>query len=107
MVMFCNFLSVAVPPTLNSIVSHSVPASEQGEAMGTIASVNSLMGVAAPLLGTPLLVHTAAQSPGSLLGGLPYFICALVLALAAFIAYRHFISVTSADPNKGNRGKES
>ena len=107
LVMFCNFLSVAVPPTLNSIVSHSVPASEQGEAMGTIASVNSLMGVAAPLLGTPLLVHTAAQSPGSLLGGLPYFICALVLALAAFIAYRHFISVTSADPNKGNRGKES
>ena len=75
--------------------------------MGTIASVNSLMGVAAPLLGTPLLVNTAAQSPGSLLGGLPYFICALVLALAAFIAYRHFISVTSADPNKGNRGKES
>ena len=107
LVMFCNFLFVAVPPTLNSIVSHSVPASEQGEAMGTIASVNSLMGVAAPLLGTPLLVHTAAQSPGSLLGGLPYFICALVLALAAFIAYRHFISVTSADPNKGNRGKES
>ena len=107
LVMFCYFLSVAVPPPLNSIVSHSVPASEQGEAMGTIASVNSLMGVAAPLLGTPLLVHTAAQSPGSLLGGLPYFICALVLALAAFIAYRHFISVTSADPNKGNRGKES
>ena len=82
LVMLCNFLSIAVPPTLNSIVSHSVPASEQGEAMGTISSVNSLMGVAAPLLGTPLLVHTAAQSPGSMLGGLPYFICALVLALA-------------------------
>ena len=107
LVMLCNFLSIAVPPTLNSIVSHSVPASEQGEAMGTISSVNSLMGVAAPLLGTPLLVHTAAQSPGSMLGGLPYFICALVLALAAFIASRHFTSVTTADPNKGNRGKES
>ena len=99
--MLCNFLSIAVPPTLNSIVSHSVPASEQGEAMGTISSVNSLMGVAAPLLGTPLLVHTAAQSPGSMLGGLP-----LVLALAAFIASRHFTSVTTADPNKGNGDKE-
>jgi len=65
-----------------------------------------LMGVAAPLLGTPLLVHTAAQSPGSMLGGLPYFICALVLALAAFIASRHFTSVTTADPNKGNGDKE-
>lgn len=106
LVMLCNFLSIAVPPTLNSIVSHSVPASEQGEAMGTISSVNSLMGVAAPLLGTPLLVHTAAQSPGSMLGGLPYFICALVLALAAFIASRHFTSVTTADPNKGNGDKE-
>lgn len=106
LVMLCNFLSIAVPPTLNSIVSHSVPPSEQGEAMGTISSVNSLMGVAAPLLGTPLLVHTAAQSPGSMLGGLPYFICALVLALAAFIASRHFTSVTTADPNKGNGDKE-
>ena len=54
----------------------------------------------------PFSPHGGAE-PGSLLGGLPYFICALVLALAAFIAYRHFISVTSADPNKGNRGKES
>ena len=82
------------------------PLTYLGEAMGTISSVNSLMGVAAPLLGTPLLVHTAAQSPGSMLGGLPYFICALVLALAAFIASRHFTSVTTADPNKGNGDKE-
>ena len=36
----------------------------------------------------------------------PYFICALVLALAAFIASRHFTSVTTADPNKGNGDKE-
>lgn len=105
-IMLCNFLSVAVSPTLNSIVSHSVPAREQGEAMGTIASVNSLMGVAAPLLGTPLLVHTAAQSPESLLGGLPYFICSFVLAAATVIAFRHFNSVTTLGPNKGIDSKE-
>lgn len=89
-VIFLNFISFAVPPTLNSIVSHSVDADQQGAAMGTIASLNSLMGVAAPLLGTPLLVHTAAQQQNSMLGGMPYFICSLLLAFAALLAAKHF-----------------
>lgn len=89
-VILLNFLSFAVPPTLNSLVSHAVPADEQGTAMGTIASLNSLMGVLAPMLGTPLLVHTAAQQQNALLGGMPYFICAVLLALAAILAAQHF-----------------
>lgn len=92
LIIVLNFLSVAVTPTLNGIVSEEVPAADQGRALGAVSALGSLMGVLAPLLGTPLLVHTSHMAPGSVLGGLPYIICSGLLLLAALIAFLHFRS---------------
>ncbi|WP_289187510.1 MFS transporter [uncultured Parasutterella sp.] len=92
LIIVLNFLSVAVTPTLNGIVSEEVPSADQGRALGAVSALGSLMGVLAPLLGTPLLVHTSHMAPGSVLGGLPYIICSGLLLLAALIASLHFRS---------------
>ena len=59
LIIVLNFLSMAVTPTLNGIVSEEVPSADQGRALGAVSALGSLMGVLAPLLGTPLLVHTS------------------------------------------------
>lgn len=92
LIIVLNFLSVAVTPTLNGIVSEEVPSADQGRALGAVSALGSLMGVLAPLLGTPLLAHTSHMAPGSVLGGLPYIICSGLLLLAALIASLHFRS---------------
>ncbi len=92
LIIVLNFLSMAVTPTLNGIVSEEVPSADQGRALGAVSALGSLMGVLAPLLGTPLLVHTSHMAPGSVLGGLPYIICSGLLLLAALIASLHFRS---------------
>lgn len=92
LIIVLNVLSVAVTPTLNGIVSEEVPSADQGRALGAVSALGSLMGVLAPLLGTPLLVHTSHMAPGSVLGGLPYIICSGLLLLAALIASLHFRS---------------
>lgn len=92
LIIVLNFLSVAVTPTLNGIVSEEVPSADQGRALGAVSALGSLMGVLAPFLGTPLLVHTSHMAPGSVLGGLPYIICSGLLLLAALIASLHFRS---------------
>ena len=92
LIIVLNFLSVAVTPTLNGIVSEEVPSADQGRALGAVSALGSLMGVLAPLLGTPLLVHSSHMAPGSVLGGLPYIICSGLLLLAALIASLHFRS---------------
>jgi DHA1 family tetracycline resistance protein-like MFS transporter len=44
-------------PALNSIMSKQVPASEQGELQGAVASVGSLTSIAAPLMMTNLFAY--------------------------------------------------
>ena len=44
-------------PALNSIMSKQVPASEQGELQGAVASVGSLISIVAPLLMTNLFAY--------------------------------------------------
>ncbi len=95
-IIFLNFMSVAVPPTLNGMVSENISANDQGISLGAISSLNSLIGVIAPLIGTPLLVHTVHQDPQSMLSGLVYFICAGLLLMAFFIALVQFRSLGSS-----------
>lgn len=92
-IIFLNFMFVAVPPTLNGMVSENINANDQGISLGAISSLNSLIGVIAPLIGTPLLVHTVHQDPQSMLSGLVYFICAGLLLIAFFIALIQFRSL--------------
>ncbi len=85
-VLFCFFtVSGAVSPLLTSLISRRTPMTKQGKTIGALTSLNSLTGVFAPILGTPLLMATAKHQK-DFLGGLPYFACALLL-LSALILF--------------------
>lgn len=89
-IILLNFLSVAVAPTLSGKISRSVDPHEQGITMGAVTALNSIMGILAPLIGTPLLIHTVHQNDESILAGLIYFICGILMLVGSAIAARHF-----------------
>ena len=71
-------LSGVAGPALNSIMTKQVPANEQGELQGVMASVGSLTSIAAPVIMTSLFAYfTSARAP-------IYFAGASFLAAALF-----------------------
>ena len=78
-------------PALNAIISHLVPADEQGELQGAIASINSLMSFASPVMMTSLFAwFTGPNAPvyfpgASFLAASLAELIALILFAAAFI----------------------
>ena len=83
----CTYaISATVSPVITSAVSRLTDARDQGQNIGALNSLVSLMSALAPLLGTPLLgfvIH--GNSPLQL--GAPYFAASLLmlLALALFL----------------------
>ena len=72
-------------------------ATTQGQTMGAVTSLNSLMAVLAPLISAPLLGPVAHLPPGDWRIGAPFYFCALLqgAALAAGL-WRHFRRVAIA-----------
>jgi MFS transporter, DHA1 family, tetracycline resistance protein len=85
-----NALGSLAGPALQGIISKSVDPREQGVTMGSLTSINSLMGVIAPLIGTPLLSFVAHYPPTDLRAGVTFFVAAIAQACALGLAYRHF-----------------
>ena len=85
-----NFISFAVGPALQSIVSNAVGPREQGVTMGALSSINSIMFVIAPSIGTPLLAQVSQLPPSDWRVGITFFVCALLQGIALFVARRHF-----------------
>ncbi len=83
-------LGGAAPAAMQSIVSNAAGAREQGQTMGSVASLNSLMAVVAPVFGTALLGLVSHRPQGDVWIGLPFFFCAAVQAAAAVLAIRFF-----------------
>jgi DHA1 family tetracycline resistance protein-like MFS transporter len=75
---------------LQSIVSNAADARTQGQTMGSVSSLNSLMAVLAPIVGLELLRWVAHRPPGDWLIGLPYFVCAALQLVAVAIAIQVF-----------------
>ena len=89
-VIFANLLGAAVSATLQSLVSGAADANEQGQTMGAISSLGSLMAVIAPLFGAPLLGLVAHLPPSDWRVGAPMFFCAALQAVALALALVHF-----------------
>lgn len=89
-VIFANLLGFAVAPALNAIVSKAADPREQGLAMGALSSLSSLMAVIAPLLGAPLLAAVSHLPAGDWRIGAPFFMSALLQAIALALAARYF-----------------
>ena len=85
-----NFLSFAAGPALQAVVSNAVGPTEQGVTMGALNSIQSIMFVIAPAIGTPLLAQVARLPPTDWRVGTTFFVSAILQAVALFLARRHF-----------------
>jgi DHA1 family tetracycline resistance protein-like MFS transporter len=74
-------------PAIQSVVTRSVGADEQGSVQGAFASVQSLTFIFAPLIGADLFgLFTAGETGPSLIAGIPFFFGAGCLVLGGLIA---------------------
>jgi DHA1 family tetracycline resistance protein-like MFS transporter len=85
-----NFISFAAGPALQGIVSNAVGAREQGVTMGALNSIQSIMFVVAPAIGTPLLAQVSQLPASDWRVGVTFFVSAALQVVALFLARRHF-----------------
>jgi DHA1 family tetracycline resistance protein-like MFS transporter len=90
-VIFVNVLGFAAPAAMQSIVSNAADPRTQGRTMGAVAGLNSLMAVAAPMIGPPMLGFVSHLPHGDWRIGAPYYFCAALQAAATLLTARHFI----------------
>jgi DHA1 family tetracycline resistance protein-like MFS transporter len=89
-IIFGNFLSFAAGPALQAVVSNAIDPSEQGVTMGALNSINSIMFVVAPSIGTPLLAQVGHLPPSDWRVGITFFVSAALQVIAFWLARRHF-----------------
>lgn len=89
-VIVCNLLGNTVSAALQSLVSSAATGSQQGQTLGAVSGLNSLMAVLAPALGTPLLSAVSHLPAGDWRIGAPMYFCAALQALALALAVAHF-----------------
>ena len=89
-VIFFNLLGATVTASIQSIISAAADPRSQGQAMGAVGGLNSLMAVLAPLFGAPLLAMVSHLPPGDWRIGTPFYFCAALQATALVLAVLHF-----------------
>jgi DHA1 family tetracycline resistance protein-like MFS transporter len=85
-----NLLGNTIGAALQSLVSSAASGSEQGQTLGAISALNSLMAVLAPVLATSLLAAVSDLPRGDWRIGAPMYFCAALQALALLLAVLHF-----------------
>jgi DHA1 family tetracycline resistance protein-like MFS transporter len=89
-VIALGLLGGAAQAAMNSIVSNAADERMQGQTMGSVSSLSSLMAVVAPIVGLELLRWVSHFEPGHWLIGLPLFVCAALQLAAAVVAITFF-----------------
>jgi DHA1 family tetracycline resistance protein-like MFS transporter len=89
-VIFVNLLGATVAASIQSIISGAADARSQGQALGAVGGLNSLMAVLAPAIGAPLLAAVSHLPPGDWRIGAPFYFCAVLQAAALVLAVMHF-----------------
>lgn len=89
-IILMNLLGTTVTATIQSIISSATDARSQGQSMGAVSSLNSLMAVFAPALGAPLLAMVSHFPKGDWRIGTPFYFCAVLQGAALGLAVRHF-----------------
>ncbi|MGE5714068.1 MAG: TCR/Tet family MFS transporter [Betaproteobacteria bacterium] len=89
-IIFANLLAFGIGPALHAIISKAADPKEQGLAMGSLSSMNSLLAAVAPLLGAPLLAEASHFPAGDWRIGAPFFMSAALSLTALVLAVIHF-----------------
>ncbi|XXY45521.1 TCR/Tet family MFS transporter [Sorangium sp. So ce269] len=77
-------------PAAQALLSREVGPSEQGELQGSLASLQSLISIVAPLLGTSLIARFASPTATPYIPGAAFFAAAGCCALGLLLALRLF-----------------
>ena len=89
-VIFFNVLGFCAQAAIQSLVSNAADPRTQGQTMGAVASLNSLMAVIAPVIGAPLLGVVSHLPQGDWRIGAPFYFCAVLQGTALILAWVHF-----------------
>lgn len=89
-VVVANIFGVTVAASVNSLISSAADSRSQGQTLGAVNSLSSLMAVVAPVLGAPLLGMVSHLPQGDWRIGAPFYFCAVLQAGSLFMAIRHF-----------------
>ena len=89
-VILANVLGAAVAASLQGLVSAAADERTQGQTMGAVSSLNSLMAVIAPVFAAPLMATVSHLPKTDWRVGAPMFFCAALQALALLLAVAHF-----------------
>jgi DHA1 family tetracycline resistance protein-like MFS transporter len=85
-----NLIGAGGAAAIQSLISNAAGGNNQGETMGSLASLNSLMAVISPVLGASLLGVVSDRPPGDWLIGLPFYFCSALVLVATLLAVAHF-----------------
>ena len=85
-----NLLGATVTASIQSIISRAADSGNQGQTLGAVSSLNSLMAVVAPVIGAPLLGMVSHLPRGDWRMGAPFYFCAALQAAALVLAVVHF-----------------
>ena len=85
-----NILGGGAAAVIQGLVSNAADARSQGQTMGSVAALNSLMAVIAPLVSAPLLGMVSHLPAGDWRIGLPFYFCAAMQLIGTLIAVQHF-----------------
>lgn len=97
-VIALNLLGFTVTAAMQSIVSNAANAKEQGQTMGAVASLTSLMAVIGPVLGAPLMGAVSHLPRDDWRVGAPFYFCAALQLVSMIVATRHFRRHPAAAP---------
>ena len=89
-VIAVNLFGFTVTATVQSMISSAADARSQGQTLGAVSSLNSLMAVVAPALGAPLLGLVSHLPRGDWRIGAPLYFCAALQAAALCLAIVYF-----------------
>lgn len=87
-----NLFGFMANASVQSMISNAADEQSQGKTMGSVASLNSLTAVIAPVLGASVLGFVSHLPKGDWRIGLPFYVCAVLQALATVFAVLHFRS---------------
>jgi MFS transporter, DHA1 family, tetracycline resistance protein len=89
-IIACNVFGVTVTASVQSLISSAADSRSQGQTMGAVSSLNSLMAVLAPMLAAPLLALVSHYPQGDWRIGAPFYFCALLQLVSLCLAVVHF-----------------
>ena len=84
-----NLLGGTVAAAVNSMISAAADSRSQGQTLGAVSSLGSLMAVIAPMLGAPLLAMVSHLPRGDWRIGAPLFFCAALQSVSLLLAWWH------------------